>query len=191
MPYTTVNEVRAMDAMDDTSIRETDLSEGIEWAEEIIDTYTGTSWTHKPFSARVGATHQGSALLRDDQNRPILFPRTITSVTEDGVAVNYSSWKLYPHGIVIRDGAFFGDTIIEGTAGITATPPIDIRWCARTLARQYVIDLASRIPDRALNMQTEFGYINLAQPGTHPDRPTALPEVNARLALRRQRPPSM
>lgn len=66
--------------------------------------------------------------------------------------------------------------------------PETIRWCVRTLARQYALDHVSRIPDRALQLQTEFGSVQLAQAGGS-WRPTSLPEVNARLNLYRQRLP--
>lgn len=67
------------------------------------------------------------------------------------------------------------------------TPEV-IRWCVRTLARQYVLDHVSRIPDRALQLQSEFGSIQLAQAGGN-WRPTSLPEVNAKLNLYRARLP--
>jgi hypothetical protein len=66
--------------------------------------------------------------------------------------------------------------------------PETIRWCVRTLARQYVLDHVSRIPDRALQLQSEFGSIQLAQAGGN-WRPTSLPEVNAKLNLFRVRLP--
>jgi hypothetical protein len=66
--------------------------------------------------------------------------------------------------------------------------PETIRWCVRTIARQYVLDTVSRIPDRALQLQSEFGSIQLAQAGGS-FRPTSLPEVNAKLNLYRARLP--
>jgi hypothetical protein len=66
--------------------------------------------------------------------------------------------------------------------------PETIRWCVRTLARQYVLDHVSRIPDRALQLQSEFGSIQLAQAGGQ-WRPTSLPEVNSKLNLYRVRLP--
>ncbi|QAX94994.1 hypothetical protein SEA_SEBASTISAURUS_6 [Streptomyces phage Sebastisaurus] len=66
--------------------------------------------------------------------------------------------------------------------------PETIRWCVRTIARQYVLDHVSRIPDRALQLQSEFGSIQLAQAGGS-FRPTSLPEVNAKLNLYRARLP--
>lgn len=66
--------------------------------------------------------------------------------------------------------------------------PETIRWAVRTIARQYVLDTVSRIPDRALQLQSEFGSIQLAQAGGS-FRPTSLPEVNAKLNLYRARLP--
>ncbi|MFF7361083.1 hypothetical protein [Streptomyces sp. NPDC008125] len=71
---------------------------------------------------------------------------------------------------------------------VESPTPETIRWCVRTLARQYVLDHVSRIPDRALQLQSEFGSIQLAQAGGT-WRPTSLPEVNARLNLYRVRLP--
>ncbi|MFF2406722.1 hypothetical protein [Streptomyces sp. NPDC058092] len=68
------------------------------------------------------------------------------------------------------------------------SPPETIRWCVRTLARQYCLDGVSRIPDRALQLQSEFGSIQLAQAGGN-WRPTSLPEVNSKLNLYRVRLP--
>ncbi|MFF4430503.1 hypothetical protein ACFYZ4_15180 [Streptomyces sp. NPDC001513] len=66
--------------------------------------------------------------------------------------------------------------------------PATIEWCVRTLARQYCLDLVSRIPDRALQLQSEFGSIQLSQAGGT-WRPTSLPEVNAQLNRYRVRLP--
>jgi hypothetical protein len=51
-----------------------------------------------------------------------------------------------------------------------------------------MLDHVSRIPDRALQLQSEFGSIQLAQAGGN-WRPTSLPEVNARLNSYRARLP--
>jgi hypothetical protein len=190
--YATLTEVRAMDGLADASLYPDEvLTEAIAFAEELIDFYTGTSWVHRPFTVTFEGHGSSSVTLRDDQGRMVLFPRTITSATQDGVAQTTTDWALYHDAHLVRgSGIFLGTIVIEGTAGITAEPPHDIRWCARTIARQYAFDHFSRIPDRALQVQSEFGNIQLAQASTHPDRPTSMPEVNARLARRRQLPPS-
>ena len=44
---------------------------------------------------------------------------------------------------------------------------------ARVLARYHLLEQVSRIPDRAISVQSEFGQIQLAQPGMN--RPTLCP----------------
>lgn len=70
----------------------------------------------------------------------------------------------------------------------TNPPPVSIRWAVRTIARQWLVDLHSRIPDRATSMVSEFGQTNLAQ-ADRPWKPTSLPEVNAVLNGYRERAP--
>lgn len=67
-------------------------------------------------------------------------------------------------------------------------PPTAIRWAVRTIARQWAVDLHSRMPDRALSINSEFGQVTLTQAGGN-WRPTSLPEVNAVLNRYRSRPP--
>lgn len=71
---------------------------------------------------------------------------------------------------------------------VSTPAPEGIRWCVRMIARQLCLDAVSRIPDRALQLQSEFGSIQLSQAGGN-WRPTALPEVNARLNRYRVRLP--
>ena len=196
--YASIADVRATDGLADAvAFPDATITEAISYAEELIDRYTGTSWVAKPFSVVASGRASRRLLLRDEEGHPILYPRSITSATVDGVAVaDTSGWALYPDGTVIRNDASFPvsttgrNVTIEGTAGFSTTAPADIAWAARTLARQYVLDLVSRIPDRAMSVQNDFGTVPLAQASNHPDRPTSLPEVNARLSRRRQRPDS-
>ena len=78
--------------------------------------------------------------------------------------------------------------IIEYEYGLAATAPEDIRWAARTLARYHLLEQVSRIPDRAISVASEFGNIQLAQPGMN--RPTPLPDVNVVLNRHRHRGPT-
>jgi len=118
LSYATVDEIRALDGLDDASLFPDELlSEAVDFAVETVEVYCGRKW----------------------------------------------------------------DSVDNPT-------PETIRWCVRTLARQYVLDHVSRIPDRALQLQSEFGSIQLAQAGGN-WRPTSLPEVNAKLNLYRVRLP--
>lgn len=197
--YATIAEVRATDGLDDeTTFPDATVTEAIDWAEELIDRYTGTSWVAKAFTVTLSGDGSDSIQLRNYEGRPILFPISITSATIDGEAVaDTSGWKLYPNGVVWSDTDTFSkssggrNVVISGTAGATTSAPNDIAWATRTLARQYALDLVSRVPDRALQVQNEFGTVQLSQASSHPDRPTSLPEVNARLAHRRHIPDSV
>ncbi|MEU8791556.1 hypothetical protein [Streptomyces sp. NPDC048643] len=118
MAYATIDELRALDGLDDASLFSDELlSDAVSFAVETVEVYCGQRW----------------------------------------------------------------DTVENPT-------PETIRWCVRTLARQYVLDTVSRIPDRALQLQSEFGSIQLAQAGGN-WRPTSLPEVNAKLNMYRARLP--
>lgn len=187
MAYATVAQLRALDGLSDaTAYPDATLEEGIAWAEHLIDTYTGTSFEAKAFTVTVDAPNSYSLTI------PVLFPRTLTACAVDGVAVSPAGWVLYPEGVILRpDGTpFLGYQVtLSGTAGYSTTVPPDVAWAARTLARQYAIDLHSRIPDRALSVQSDFGNIPLAQAGG-PGRPTSLPDINAVLNRNRHRPPA-
>lgn len=197
MAYTNLAEVRALEEMSDTSlIPDATITEAIAYAEELIDRFTGTSWEHKTFTVTLTGNGAGTIRLADDEGRPILYPQTLTSVTVDSVAQTTTAWALYPEGHIVRDEGSFTSThpgrnvVVSGTAGITSAAPEDIKWCARTIARQYILDLVGRVPDRAMSLNTSEGVVTIAQASGHPDRPTSLPEVNARLVRRRQRGPT-
>lgn len=198
MAYATREEVRAMEGMSDVvNFTDDNIDAGILFADLLIDEYTGTSWEAKPFSLTLSGSGNSRLTLTDPYDgRRILFPRSITSATIDGEAdTTFVSYALFPEGYVIReenswDYTFPGMNVtISGTAGITTSAPDDIAWCSRTIARQYVIDLVSRVEDRAVMMQTELGMIRLQQPGQK--YPTGLPQVDAILNRRRQIGPSV
>lgn len=192
MAYVDLATVRAMDNMDDTgAFPDATITEAIEWATLLIDRYTGTSWEHKTTSVVIpvsGRTYH----LRDEEGRAVLFPRSVASVTTKEsatatpVAVDTTVWTLFPEGTVTSTESLTGELTATVTAGATSTAPADVQWVARTLARQYALDLVSRIPDRALSVQNDFGTVPLAQAGGI-TRPTSLPEVNAVLNRRRHR----
>ena len=74
---------------------------------------------------------------------------------------------------------------VTGTAGAATTAPDDIVYAAEQLARHYAISLKSRIPDRALSIQNDFGTVRLSTPA--PNRASGLPEIDAILERRRHR----
>lgn len=197
MAYTTLAEVRALEGLESSELYpDADLNAAIEWAEEVIDNYCGTSFTHKEFEVTLTGNGADTIRLVRDDGSTVLFPRTLTSVTDpDDATEDSTGWALYPEGIVARSSGAFryvrpGRNItIAGTAGVTSSAPPEIAWAARTIARHYALYLYSRVPDNALQLQNDFGTVTFAQPGGTPDRPTSQPEVNAVLNRHRHRAP--
>ncbi|MGO1050739.1 hypothetical protein [Crossiella sp. CA198] len=99
--------------------------------------------------------------------------------------------ELFPDADLLQARGFAVE-LVESYTGHRWTaaepPPVAIRWAVRTIARQWLVDLHSRVPDRMLSLTTEFGTTSLAQAGGA-WRPTSLPEVNAVLGRYRDRPP--
>ncbi|MFI6861293.1 phage head-tail connector protein [Streptomyces sp. NPDC050421] len=100
--------------------------------------------------------------------------------------------SLFPDDVLSDAIAYAVETVetyCGQTWGAVDKPvPATIEWAVKALSRQYCLDLVSRIPDRALQLQTEFGSVNLSQAGGT-WRPTSLPEVNAQLNRYRVRLP--
>ena len=106
--------------------------------------------------------------------------KTDTALFEDGTMQRKSGiWTYTNPG---------GKVIVEYEAGVGTVAASDIRWAARTLARYHLVEQWSRIPDRAISLSSEFGNIQLAQPGMN--RPTPLPDVNVVLNRHRHRAPT-
>ncbi len=190
--YTTPIEVRNMDSISgETSTFPTaDLVEAITWATTVIDEYTGASWAYRYERDVLDGT--GGDHLKLSK----MFPRKILSASIDGTALSASEISdiaLHENGVIIRGDGVWSFTepgkkvIVEYEHGVQKTPPSDITWAAKTLARYHLIEQVSRIPDRAMSISSEFGNIQLAQPGMN--KPTPLPEINTILNRHRHRAP--
>lgn len=176
MAYATLAEVRALDGLEDVGVYpDALLTEGITWATELVNEYCGplevSTITVRlaPYPDRSGAVWVGVPGLR-----------AVTAATGDGTALDVSAWKVDPDGWVYPSVAVghYYTLALTLSAGVYDTAPAAMKWAVRTLARQYVLDLTARTPDRATSVQTEVGTIQLAQAGG-PGRPTSLPDVNA------------
>lgn len=192
MAYTTIAVLRTLDGLDDaTTYPDAALTSAIAQAKTLIDRYTGTTWETTAFNLTLTGTNRGSIQLRTDEGRVILFPQTLTSCVIDGTGQDTSCWALYPSGVVVRDTGSFKyikpgrNIVVTGTAGATISAPDDIVYATEQLARHYAISLKSRIPDRALSVQNDFGTVRLSTPA--PNRAAGLPEIDAILERRRHR----
>lgn len=190
--YTTPIEVRNMDSISgETSTFPTaDLVEAATWAEAVIDDYCGTSFVYRYERDVLDGTGTDTIKLSK------MFPRKILAASIDGTDLTsdqLSKISLYDSGVIVREEDVWERTpegqkvIIEYEAGIDKTPPPDIAWAAKTLARYHLIEQVSRIPDRALSISSEFGNIALSQPSM--TKPTPLPDVNVILNRHRHRAP--
>ena len=191
--YATPAEVRAMDSIlgEATTFPLADLIDAIDYATAIIDDYTGASWVQRYHRFVLNGTDTDTIRL------PVMFPTKLLSASINGSALSASKISevaLFDDGTLQRKSDIWEYTdpgnlvIIEVEAGVGTVAPNDLRWAARTLARYHLLEQVSRIPDRAISVASEFGQIQLAQPGMN--RPTPLPDVNVVLNRHRHRGPT-
>ena len=191
--YATPAEVRNMDSIlgEATTFPAADLVDAIDYSAAIIDDYTGASWVQRYHHFTLNGTDTDTIRV------PVMFPTTLLSASINGSALSASKISevaLFDDGTLQRKSDLWDYTtpgnlvVIEVEAGVGSVAPNDIRWAARTLARYHLLEQVSRIPDRAISVASEFGQIQLAQPGMN--RPTPLPDVNVVLNRHRHRGPT-
>jgi len=190
--YATREQLRSLNGLGDDNVHtDADLDEAIVYAKAVIDRFTGTSFgnvetpAYDPFTVVLSGNGKTRITLVDLEGGRILFPRSISSVTIGGVPDAEVTYTLSPTGVVQRSsGAFSATTmganvVISGTAGAYDSPPSDIAWAARSIARYWVLNLQSRMPDRAINLTTAEGAFEVRAQAGGPGRPTPMPDVNA------------
>ena len=190
--YATPIEVRNMDSIsgESSTFPTADLVQAVTWAEAVIDDYCGTSFVYRYERDVLNGTGTDTIKLSR------MFPRKIIAASIDGVALSsddINNIALHDSGVIVREDDIWEfntpgkKVIIEYEAGYDKTPPPDIAWASRTLARYHLIEQVSRIPERALSISSEFGNIALSQPSM--SKPTPLPDVNVILNRHRHRAP--
>jgi hypothetical protein len=192
VPYATTSDLRALDGLGDATLYPDDLlSTSITYATQLIDSYCGASFEPRTFTAYCEPISRRTPADVGRLRVPVIGPRTVTSATNwDGTALDVAAWTVEPeYAEVATDVLLTHRVTLTGTASATATVPTDVAWAARTVARQWLLDLHSRTPDRALSVQNDYGQVQLAQAGGK-NRPTSLPDVNAVLNRHRHRPPT-
>jgi hypothetical protein len=193
MAYVTVAELRAMNGLGDPNVfPDADLQEAADLAKVIIDEYCGTTFgdvtspAYDSFTVTLDGNGSHRIRLVGFDGNPVLFPRSITAVTVEGVARTGVTFVLQPSGTVqLSDGIFDASSdggqnvVVSGTAGFSQAPPLDIQVAARAIARHYALDLVGRLSDRALSATSADGSFEVKAQAGGVARPTALPEVNA------------
>ena len=191
--YATPAEVRAMDSIlgEATTFPLADLIDAIDYSAAVIDDYTGVSWVQRYHRLVLNGTDTDTIRL------PVMFPTTLLSASVDGSALSSAKRAevaMFDDGVLQRKSDLWDYTdpgnlvVIEVEAGVGTVAPNDIRWAARTLARFHLLEQVSKIPSQAISVQSEFGQIQLAQPGMN--RPSPLPDVNVILNRHRHRGPT-
>jgi len=191
--YTTPAEVRAMDSLagETSTFSAEDLVGSISYATKIIDDYCGVSFVQKYQRDVLNGTDDDTIKVTQ------MFPTTLLSASIDGTTLTSdekNNVALFENGQLVRKEKIWeynspgNKVLVEYEHGVGTEAPEDIKWCCRVLARYHALEQVSRIPDRAISVQSEFGNIQLAQPGMN--RPTPLPDVNVILNRHRHRAPS-
>ena len=191
--YATPAEVRAMDSIlgEATTFPLADLIDAIDYSAAVIDDYTGVSWVQRYHRLVLNGTDTDTIRL------PVMFPTTLLSASVDGSALSsakIAEVAMFDDGLLQRKSDLWDYTdpgnlvVIEVEAGVGTVAPNDIRGAARTLARFHLLEQVSKIPSQAISVQSEFGQIQLAQPGMN--RPSPLPDVNVILNRHRHRGPT-
>jgi hypothetical protein len=191
--YTTPAEIRAMDSIagESSTFSAEDVVSAISYATRIIDEYCGASFIQKYQRDVLNGTDDDTIKVTQ------MFPTTLLSASIDGTDLTSdekNNVALFENGELVRKDKIWeynqpgNKVIIEYEYGVGTEAPEEIKWCARVLARYHLLEQVSRIPDRAISVQSEFGNIQLAQPGMN--RPTPIPDVNVILNRHRHRAPS-
>jgi hypothetical protein len=178
--YADLPEIRALDALGNTSKYPSATLERARWqAEDKFEDATGVAWVPR---------HDRQVLFGDNTTQLLLRwarPRSLIAVTVNGTAVtDLTTFSLYDTGIIERQTGVVWTRGVTSTGNVTVEythgydrPPEDLRQAFLAYVRYLVLDTTSRIPDRASSYSTEFGTFQLVTAGFL--RPTGLPEIDA------------
>jgi len=178
--YAELAEIRALDALNNTTKYPAAILERARWqAEAKFEDATGVAWVPRHDRQTAFGDNTTQLLLRWPR------PRSLIAVSVDGTAVSdLTTFSTYDTGLLERkSGVTFprgttssGNVTVEYTHGYDR-PTEDIRMAFLNYVRYLILDTTSRIPDRASAYSTEFGTFQLVTAGFN--RPTGLPEIDA------------
>ena len=198
MAYVSRAELRALNGLGDSAVHtDADLDIGVLICKEIVDEFTGTSFgdittpAYDAFSVTVDGEGSDVTRAMDDDKRPVMFIRTIDTVTIGGVLDAGYTYQFDKAGYIKRSSGTFTagvqNVVITGTAGRTSTPVQEIRWAARSIARNWILNLHSNLPDRIISGTSAEGSFEVRAQAGSVGRPTAMPDINAALNNHRHR----
>jgi hypothetical protein len=168
-----------------------DIVKAINQAEAIIDEYCGVSFVYRYHRDVLDGNNTTDIQLTH------MFPQVVIAGSIGGVALTatqISNLNKYKSGVIrLKEDVWAftnpgGQVVIDYEAGVGKTPPEPISFVAKSLARHTMLELISRIPDRSTSLSTEFGNIQISQPGMN--RPTGIPDLDTILNRYRYRAPT-
>lgn len=185
--YFSISELRSQSGLDDAAVFSASLLVAARLAtEDLFEKYTGVAWVNR--FKRVTLDGSGKSTIR----LPMLQPTAVTSLSIGGVAVaDLSGVVVWPDGDVYYPGGFTAgrQNVVIGVEHGFDSPPEDLRRAAVRYARVVALDFKSRIPERAIQMNTEAGSFQLALASR--ERPTGYPEIDAILQQHDHRIPGI
>lgn len=180
--YFTLAELRALPEMSDAATyTDARIEAAAAYVVAIIEREVGTSFVARTVTNEM---HDGGAdvIVLDSP-----YVLSVTSVTEDGVAV--TDTLRAPDGVLRRflpntytpsywtGGS--GNVLVTYQAGYSTTPPADIKEAALLATRARLLETNSNagIDDRRTSVNTDMGVINYVVAGEN--RPTGYPQADA------------
>lgn len=179
--YFEIAELREQSGLDDESIfSDALLVNARAAAEDLIETATGLAWVRR-YRREVRDGPDSCSLIVKMYPEVIAASVSGTSVSpeayDDGELYLSSGW-----------GCIRRSIIVEYEHGLRV-PPEDLRRATLRYARVVALDFKSRIPERAIQMNTEAGSFQLALASR--ERPTGYPEIDAILQQHDHRLPGI
>jgi len=192
--YVPVNDIRAMKGLANTTDFPTAaLEEARQWFEDLAEQYCGRAFVPRYGRTVTNGTGTTEILLNHR------LPRTLLSVKVNGVAVSsFSSWGLYPEGIVTRStgvGYATSGIFTSGYNNVALTyehgedePDLELREAALRAIQYRLLGNQLSLPAEAMSAAVDVrGPLTIGTPfqqAAGVGRPTGIPEVDHVLTSR-------
>jgi hypothetical protein len=185
--YAPVNDIAAMKGLSGFSVAA--LEEARQWFEDLAEQYCGRAFVPRYGRTVTDGTGTAELLLLHR------LPRKLLSVKVNGVTVSsFSTWGLYPEGIVTRStgvGYATSGIFTSGYSNVELTyehgedePDLELRQAALRAIQYRLLGDNLGLPAEAMSAAVDvrgpltFGAV------AGPDRPTGIPEVDHVLTQR-------
>jgi hypothetical protein len=188
--YAPLNDIRAMAGLSSvTNFPNAALEEARQWFEDLAEQYCGRAFVPRYGRTVTNGTGTQEILLQDR------MPRRLLSVKVDGTAVSpFSSWGLYPEGVVVRStgmGVGTSGTFTYGYRNVELTyehgedePDLELREAALRAIQYRLLGNQLGLPAEAISASVDVRGPLTFGATAGPGRPTGIPEVDNVLTSR-------